>query len=243
MKKNKILYLIAFIVSVLTLVSVTFGWFVFTRTVGDMEFSILQIESQVVLYHAKDNNFNGVPEVSDTLNRYYNQVTEKYMSYGNPYYNEKYEFNYLDQRYSLVADSESNLLNQIVIDDVAPSKIYTYKFEIINYAACDNDVEFCFDANKLSSTVEDFEVRLGYVNTDSTIDFCDWKSLSNNKVDLNPKENMSVPAFSYGIDAAKLEVGRLDLWLQIRVKSNVVTPLNESFTLPYYRLTLCIPEN
>ena len=242
MKKLRIFSIIALLVSVLAIVSITFGWWVFTRTVGDMEFSILQIESQVFLYHAKDDNFNGVPELASNENKYYNQVTKKYMTYSNSYYNEKYEFNYLDQRYSLVADSESNLLNQIVIDDVAPSKVYTYKFEIINYAACDNDVEFSFDSNSLPSNVSDFEVRLGYVNVNSSITFTDWTSLSNSKVDLSPIDNMSVPAFSYGVNSERLEVGRLDLWLQVRVKSSVEEEIPTTFTLPTYRLTLCIPE-
>ena len=38
-----------------------------------------------------------------------------YISYADKYYNETYSFKYLDQRYALARDSESNLLNKIVI--------------------------------------------------------------------------------------------------------------------------------
>ena len=244
MKKRKIIYIVSFLVLLVSFVSATYAWYVYTQTLGSMQFSILQIESQVALYHASDINFNGVPDISPEQNKYYNQITGRYNSYGNQYYNEKYKFTYLDQRYSLIADSESNLLNTVEINDAAPSTIYTYKFEIINYAACENTVEFAFDANTLDSdTLDQFEVRLGYVNLDTTITFSDWESLSQSQVDLVPVSNMTVPAFSSAVGGGTLEVGRLDLWLQIRVKSEVTEILTNAFTLPMYRLTLGIPEN
>lgn len=244
MKKRKIIYIITILVAIVSLVSVTYAWYVYIKTLGSMQFSILQIESQVALYHASDTNFNGVPDMSPELNKYYNQITEKYTSYGNQYYDEKYKFTYLDQRYSLIADSESNLLNTVEINDIAPSKIYTYKFEIINYAACENTVEFSFDQNNLdSSKLDQFEVRLGLVNLDTTVTYSNWKSLSQNQVDLVPMENVTVPAFSDNVLGQRLEVGRLDLWLQVRVKSEVTEHIANAFTLPMYRLTLGIPED
>ncbi len=242
----------ALVVTLTTLITSIIAWYIVIDNVNDMNFNILQIDSMVTLYEANDNNFNGVPNLqsSENIDKYYNAYQEEgrvvgYVGYTNKYHTENYSFNYLDQRYALSADSSANLLNTITLTNVAPSKIYTYKFEITNYSGLNNDLTFGFDAEAgytpVPNSLKDFDVRIGIVGSDATVNFCDWTNFctensgtySYSNFNLNPlSETMSIEATT-----GDLSVGRLDLWLQIRANSSSTQNFAE-LILPQYRITL-----
>jgi hypothetical protein len=209
-----------------------------------MRFNILQIDSLVTLYEANDDNFNGVPNLVDSgnENKYFKPEANAQVDYEKRYYDENYSFDYVDQRYALSQDSQANLLNSITISDAAPSKIYGYKFEVINYVGLDNTLQFEFisetgyTANP--TILKDFEARLGIVDANANVSFSNWTSFSDGTsysgFELNPLANpMTIPATT-----GTLNVGRLDLWLQIRIKPSATNDQISDFNLPKYRITL-----
>ena len=103
-----------------------------------------------------------------------------YISYADKYYNETYSFKYLDQRYALSRDSESNLLNKIGIIDLVSSKIFTYIFEITNLSIVENNVSFGFENDTTidKTKLMDFEVRCGIISSTGGIDFISWYDFS-----------------------------------------------------------------
>ena len=109
-----------------------------------------------------------------------NVRNDAYISYADKYYNETYSFKYLDQRYALSRDSESNLLNKIEIIDLVPSKIFTYKFEITNLSRVENNVSFGFENDTTidKTKLKDFEARCGIISSTGGIDFTSWYEFS-----------------------------------------------------------------
>lgn len=247
MRKTKlILSIIALCLTLAVAIPLIYSWYIYMERVGDMSFDILQIDSLVSFYEAEDSNYNGVPDLcaTENYNKYYNEEANAYVSYAKQYYNEKYAFDYLDQRYALSFDSEANLLNTVSITNAKPSKIYSYKFEITNYAGFDNTLEFSFanDNSIQVNTLKEFEVRLGVVDSDAKVTFTQWTSFctENNGIytysglTLNPLlTDIVVPATT-----GSLSVGRLDLWLQIRIKSSCTNYSITNFSLPEYRIEL-----
>ena len=245
MKKIRIILSIV----TLTIVLITgsyfvYAWYVSVDRMTDMQFNILQIDSLVTLYEANDDNYNGVPNLVDqgNQNKYYRPEANAQVAYEKMYYTENYSFDYIDQRYALSQDSQANLLNQITIVDAAPSKIYGYKFEIINYVGLENDLTFEFITETTytanPTVLKDFEVRLGIVDSSANVTFGAWTSFSDGTTfsgfALNPlNTTMTVPATT-----GTLNVGRLDLWMQIRIKADSVNDDLTNFKLPKYRITL-----
>lgn len=245
MKKYKIIIcVVALATVILSAIFITYAWYINVDRVTDMRFNILQIDSLVTLYEANDDNFNGVPNLVETgnENKYYKPEANAQVDYEKRYYDENYSFDYVDQRYALSQDSQANLLNSITISDAAPSKIYGYKFEVINYVGLDNTLQFEFisetgyTANP--TILKDFEARLGTVDANANVSFSNWTSFSDGTsysgFELNPLANpMTIPATT-----GTLNVGRLDLWLQIRIKPSATNDQISDFNLPKYRITL-----
>ena len=245
MKKYKIIIcVVALATVILSAIFITYAWYINVDRVTDMKFNILQIDSLVTLYEANDDNFNGVPNLVETgnENKYYKPEANAQVDYEKRYYDENYSFDYVDQRYALSQDSKANLLNSITISNVAPSKIYGYKFEVINYVRLDNTLQFEFisetgyTANP--TILKDFEARLGIVDANANVSFSNWTSFSDGTnysgFNLNPLANpMTIPATT-----GTLNVGRLDLWLQIRIKPSATNDQISDFNLPKYRITL-----
>lgn len=245
MKKYKIIIcVVALATVIISAIFITYAWYINVDRVTDMKFNILHIDSLVTLYEANDDNFNGVPNLVETgnENKYYKPEANAQVDYEKRYYDENYSFDYVDQRYALSQDSQANLLNSITISNVAPSKIYGYKFEVINYVRLDNTLQFEFisetgyTANP--TILKDFEARLGIVDANANVSFSNWTSFSDGTsysgFELNPLANpMTIPATT-----GTLNVGRLDLWLQIRIKPSATNDQISDFNLPKYRITL-----
>ena len=245
MKKYKIIIcVVALATVIISAIFITYAWYINVDRVTDMRFNILQIDSLVTLYEANDDNFNGVPNLVETgnENKYFKPEANAQVDYEKMYYDENYSFDYVDQRYALSQDSQANLLNSITISDAAPSKIYGYKFEVINYVGLDNTLQFEFisETGYTANTtiLKDFEARLGIVDANANVSFSNWTSFSNGTsysgFELNPLANpMTIPATT-----GTLNVGRLDLWLQIRIKPSATNDQISDFILPKYRITL-----
>ena len=255
-KLNIILPGVALIATLITFISLVVAWYLSIDVTKDMNFNILQIDSQVTLYQAEDTNFNGVPDLltsnSASNDTYYNQNANDgagaFVAYNNIYHTEKYYFNYLSEKYALSEDSSANLFETVTLTNVAPSKIYTFKYEITNYVGLDNELLFAFEANNNidTSKLKDFDVRLGSVASDGSIIFTEWTNfctLSNDSytysgLTLNPENStMVIPG-----QTGSLTVGRKDLWLQIRANSSATTTIT-NFTLPQYRITLSFNQS
>ena len=247
MRKFKlILSIVALVFTVAVTIPVIYSWYISTDRVADMSFDILQIDSLVVLYESDDSNYNGVPDLSTTANsgKYYNPDAQTYVSYGMPYYTEKYAFDYVDQKYALSFDSEANLLKTLTIANAKPSKVYGYKFEITNYVGYKNTLQFSFDTDSSIevNTLKDFDVRLGVVDANAKVTFTEWTPFctesagvySYSGLSLNPlAENIEIPA-----QTGSYAFGRLDLWLQVRINPNATNSSISQFALPEYRITL-----
>lgn len=253
MKNKKLIFCIVNVVlCIVLLISTTYAWYTNATAMSDMSFQILQIDSLVKLYKGNDTNFNGVPDLLDAeyQNKYYSEELSGYIEYSNIYHNENRSFNYIDQKYTLSSDSTANQLRKIEIKDLAPSQVYTYKFEVTNYSGVDNAFAFTFDTGETYTDeylkfLSNFQVRLGIVNVDNVFDFTDWTDFTTmdegvyaySGIKLDPTETgIIIPATTTLIDG-KTGNGRLDLWLQVRVKSVCVEKFT-SFVLPTARLTL-----
>lgn len=247
MKRLKlILSLIATIVCVALIGFITYSWYINIDTAKDMEFEILQIQSLVSLYEGQDMNHNGLPDKLSQANvgKYYNPNVGSgtYIAYADKYYNETYEFKYLDQRYALARDSESNLLNTITITDLVPSKVFTYKFEITNLSRVGNWVSFGFENDTTidKTKLKDFKARYGAIDATGAITFGDWTSftdgVSYSAFNITPA-SLKVAGYTPAYGGGTLEVGRLDVWLEIKQVAESTLTLS-NFTLPQFRLTL-----
>lgn len=250
MRKFKlILSIVALVFTVAVTIPVIYSWYISTDRVADMSFDILQIDSLVVLYKAEDSNYNGVPDLSATENvdMYYNAEAETYVPYAMPYYTEKYAFDYVDQKYALSFDSEANLLNELIIDNALPSKVYGYKFEITNYIGKENELEFTFvaDNSAVVNTLKDFDVRLGVVDANGKVTFTDWTPFCTKTNDTYTYSGFELNPFAANNNKIKVpdktgqyNVGRLDLWLQVRINPSSTNSSITNFKLPYYRISL-----
>lgn len=249
MRKLKfILSLISVFFCFISLGFATYSWYINMETTKQMEFEILQIQSLVSLYEGVDMNHNGLPDklAQANVGKYYNPNVGNgtYISYADNYYNETYEFKYLDQRYALARDSESNLLNSIEITDLVPSKVYTYKFEITNLSRVGNWVTLGFlDNQDIDKTkLKDFKVRCGVINGSGNIAFTSWQAFSDGNTysafNVSPA-SLQVDGYTSAVGGGTLDVGRLDLWLEIKQDSESSLTLS-SFTLPMLRLTLSV---
>ncbi len=253
MKRSNLIALLATALgSVILFTCSLFAWYTKVKSSSDMSFDILQIDSLVTMYQANDDNFNGIPNLLTTGNedKYYNpQIVDGsavgYVAYSNMYHHEKYAFNYLDQKYALSQDSSANLLNTVTLNNVVPSKVYGFKYEITNYVGKENRLDLTFDPNAEINTtnLSIFETRVGVVAADGSLTFTEWKSFVTNNTysGISFYENgITVPATSTPISTSKSSMnGRLDIWLQIRIKPEATTSVT-NFELPEFRIRLSV---
>jgi len=248
-QKNLIVFIIVTFASIALFAFTFYAWYTNTEKVSDMSFDILQIDSLVSMYQANDDNYNGIPNLlnSEDKDKYYNpQIVDGSpvgnVPYSNQYHHENYSFNYVDQKYALSRDSVANLLNTVTLNNVAPSKVYGFKYEITNYIGSVNTLDLTFDEDddidvtKLSN----FETRVGSVDIDGVVTFTEWKNfvVSNSYSGIVfYQDGLTVPASSHDIINDKTINGRLDVWLQIRVKAESTTTVTD-FTLPEFRIKL-----
>ncbi len=258
MKKNrdKLFLIIIAVITTCFIASGSLAWFSRYDTVNDMKFKILQIDSEVRMYFAVDGNNNGVPDLLSTenYNKYYNDYAEyndvgevindsyqTYVNYTNQYYEEKYDFILKESKIALSADSVANQFTPVSLTEVAPSKIYTLKFEVTNYVGAENTLSFGFSSvySGNLAKLSNFECRIGILETTDgqnvSYEFTEWEKLTDGT--------------SYGgltvIDGIVIDgtneytglSGRKDLWLQIKMSNGAENTNLENFDLPDFQIT------
>lgn len=257
-KKNLIVLIFNTVLCIVLLTIMSLAWYTKVTTVSDMSFSILQIDSLVSMYQGNDTNFNGAPDLLGSSkkndNTYYNTELDQWQSYTNQYYQEKYSFNYLDQKYALSSDSTSNLLNTVTLSNVVPSKIYTFKFEITNYSGSANYLSVSFNSSS-DDYISYMNARVIVAEVDSANSYSgtytstsyDWTKLTSGGTTI--KDNIKVAALTYPLvyttdednttvsTSSTSSSGRLDIWLQIKVDSTFTATLS-NYALPELVLTL-----
>lgn len=255
MKKHKIVLLFSSLIfAFLICVSSSYAWYIIYKDINNIQLQILQIDSQISLYQALDDNANGAPNKLDEDNTF--KKDNSYVEYNYPYYIEDNAFAYVDTKYALSSDSSANTLFDISVDNACPSQIFTFKYEIINYCGMNNVINFDFlssDDARLSC----FEVRMMKINVNDATTINDivksytynnneWKSFVSGEAlsVVTDEDNFNIPPTSKVINkknnVLEIRSGRCDLWLQIKMKDDVTQYENETISFPYARLTLKI---
>ena len=133
--KKRILYLILSLSLLVAIcVPVTVAWFVRgDRT--DMTLELLEINSLVTLYRAKDGNLNGVPDLA---------LSPAAMKY----YTEPYDFVDPVSDYAQSADAiQTEVRMKLEMPAFLPGSAYTFKFAIENNSDASNLIRLEMDAN------------------------------------------------------------------------------------------------
>lgn len=245
--------------------NVAYAWFAAYKEAGDLGFKVLQIDSVVNLYQGNDTNGNGVLDLLDNDSTYKSMKDENdpnyntYISYSEYYYIEKYDFSFKDSKYALSKDSSANLLNNIMLNDMTPSKVYTIKFEAINYSEYENNMYFEFSDTPNEITLDllkQIKIRFGYVKNDTTsgtdvisYNFTEWLTfLGTNDtaysgLKINTEENPYIlPAKNEYMSDGISHHGKIDFWLQIKLDETSTIPNTSTFSLPELRITFEIPD-
>lgn len=227
--------MIAFILSLVACaaaVSVGFAWMLNADFMHGMQFQILQIDSTVNFYSAKDENYNGVPDLlsSENEGKYEEKDSENWTVYSTAYYTEKYQFKLIDNKYMLSTTTTANTFENIQITDAAPSRIHTYKAQIVNYSG------FAVNLRCSFGTVSDeksgrFQCRIVTVSINSdTVSYTpsDWKAFGEVSYEtrINGDNNDN----------------KLDFWLQIRMDP-FATDEMKSLQLPDFKMVMNIDDS
>lgn len=198
-----------------------FAWFTNGDRMGTMGFKIAKIDSTVTLYKANDANFNGIPDLlydSEGL-----PYTERYN-----YYDEKYSFDresaVLDYARSESPDPADILLN-ISVTDMFPSKVFTYKFALENKSEASNDIAFRLDETALTaetvSLLSTFSLRTAYVRNDNEIEYNSNKTYLFEHISggtLSETTVLSGVSIAGLIEAGTSGTNCYDFWLMVEME-------------------------
>lgn len=128
-----------------------YAWFSATDRASEMEFKFARINSEVYFYRANDENKNGVPD----------RIEEGYWTDKNianfpeayfPEFRGAYSFEFIGKREAKVEDlvttedtiSFSGGGNSLA--DIVPSKVFTYRFRMVNKGDSTNNVSIFINA-------------------------------------------------------------------------------------------------
>jgi len=241
-------------------VGTTIAWLVNYVYIGPMQYRILQINSTINMYKGLDkyNTYNSVP---DTLKMYENAdedtylsaddtnetswntyTTTTYESNNGAHVNETYAFKLWESKFMLSEDSTANEFTTVTISDMAPSRVFTYKYEITNYAA---DAKLTCEFKEATDDeylkyLQCLQVRIVEIDVDGTkaeYTIKDWQSFSTTAA-LTLITETTLPGLT-GTGSTTAN-NRINFWLQVRMKPEADTPFTESVTLPKLVITLTI---
>ena len=232
-KTKLVLAIISLVTSVFLVAGVSYAWYVSNNTVNDMNFQILQIDSQINMYLGSDINNNGIVDL--LKNEYYGMYKDAneesqsigYIAYEKAYYEEKREFALVDSKYALSLQSSANLLNSIHLKNITPSKVYTLKFEVTNYSSFENTISFEFMnglyPQDLLAHFAMFDIRFGVVNNSGEVNystpyrpFIEEENGSYSYEGLVLSDDIVVSP-----TGPKAADGRIDIWVQMKVKNEI----------------------
>lgn len=253
-----ILASISVIISLVFVVTSTVAWIISLSAINNLGFQVLQIDSQVNVYQGVDSNYNGIIDLLDeeNINKYCDNSSSNenviYSPYEKLYYDEIHDFELLDSKYALSLQSTANQIETIKLNNVAPGKHYTYKYEVTNYSLYTNFLSFSFISTELSSEMIDllslFEIRCGVVLDDGSVNYLfNW-----GKIVSGTEGNYSYHGISIvdGIEVSPSgkgnSDGRKDLWIQLRMRDDVsynkITSSSVTFPDFFLELTALVEE-
>ncbi len=142
-----------------------YAWFSATDRASEMEFKFARINSEVYFYRANDENKNGVPD----------RIEEGYWTDKNianfpeayfPEFRGAYSFEFIGKREAKVEDlvttedtiSFSGGGNSLA--DIVPSKVFTYRFRMVNKGDSTNNVSILINAGSAATTNQQAKLLL-----------------------------------------------------------------------------------
>ncbi len=138
-----------------------YAWFSATDKASEMEFKFARINSEVYFYRANDENKNGVPE---RLEEDYNWSDEEITNFPEAYFpgfRGAYSFEFIGKREAKVEDAvttEDTISfsegNGNSLADIVPSKVFTYRFRMVNKGDSTNNVSILINAGSEATTGE-----------------------------------------------------------------------------------------
>ena len=135
-----------------------YAWFSATDRASEMEFKFARINSEVYFYRANDENKNGVPD----------RIEEGYWTGKNeadfpeayfPGFRGVYSFEFIGKREAKVEDlvtTEDTISfsgeSGNSLADIVPSKVFTYRFRMVNKGDSTNNVSILINAGSGATT-------------------------------------------------------------------------------------------
>ena len=135
-----------------------YAWFSATDRASEMEFKFARINSEVYFYRANDENKNGVPD----------RIEEGYWTGKNeadfpeayfPGFRGVYSFDFIGKREAKVEDlvtTEDTISfsgeSGNSLADIVPSKVFTYRFRMVNKGDSTNNVSIFINAGSAATT-------------------------------------------------------------------------------------------
>lgn len=135
-----------------------YAWFTATDRASEMEFKFARINSEVYFYRANDENKNGVPD----------RIEEGYWAGKNeadfpeayfPEFHGAYSFEFIGKREAKVEDlatTEDTISfsgeSGNSLADIVPSKVFTYRFRMVNKGDSTNNVSILISAGSGATT-------------------------------------------------------------------------------------------
>lgn len=135
-----------------------YAWFSATDRASEMEFKFARINSEVYFYRANDENKNGVPD----------RIEEGYWTDKNianfpeayfPEFRGAYSFEFIGKRKAKVEDlvtTEDTISfsgeSGNSLADIVPSKVFTYRFRMVNKGDSTNNVSILINAGSGATT-------------------------------------------------------------------------------------------
>lgn len=270
MKKKKITIisvLITLILAVAVTVGTTYAWFVNYVYMGPTQYKILQIDSTVNMYKGLDEygTYNAAPDslsLHGASDDQYKNEEGGWSSYtkttfdenNDSYKAETYAFEMLGSAIMLSQESSATRFETVTLDDMAPSRVFTFKFEIINYATKTANLTCIFGETEDVTCLQYLQVRMFKVTDDGELVSAVDSSKSANETAWTAFNTESAITAASGISLAGAGQTadfntKVNLWLQIRMDPTAPTTVDgdttltgETIALPVLAITLAIDE-
>lgn len=286
MRKKKLTAIAALALALFALaasVGVLIAWFVNYQYLGSTQYQILQINSTINMYKGldKQGNYNAAPDTLAMYEKsedYYldkpvaNSDNETWSAYSKTAYEikssdykaETYAFQLLDNVIMLSTTNTASTFNEVSITDMAPSRIFTYKFEITNYAPSAATLTCAFNEASDLTYLQYLQVRMYQVEkgtftllntetstgtstgTSSETSSDGWLDFYTSTTDDSGTETKTAAEVTVasGISLAELSSkdanSKVCLWLQIRMKPSATTEIPDKVSLPTFVTTLTV---
>ena len=216
----------------ITLSGATYAWFAAGDVARGMEYTIAKIDSSVILYHAIDDNRNGVP----------NLLAE---GVQHSYYLEQYAFEQVGiETYALSEDSAANMLVALELENVLPTQRHTFKYALTNRSSAQNRIAFRLQGGTYADTalLSTLSLRLGTVEAEQAdapglprfgeklylLDYIEGGVLQDGVLQTTEPE-----LYLDGMTGAPDDNNHLDFWLQLEMESYEVLAQRDGFSLTY----------